>query len=276
MQMAESTPPDQNCSAAAPGNFDAFHIYHDYDLDPSLREEPITYYKRQTFLDMVQQQAQEKDTKIVLAVTILIAIAAAVAPLPAFGLEGSYSFLGTVFQGFSGMLGLLAVALVYRLEHMKAFQKEALDELKQFLVGRGIAAQSYSALELWKKATDDLAKEAKKKKAKVHPGFIEYLNVRINYCTRLQFEVSHLQSQSFATVIPFILLLVSSLVGLALAAVAPAAYVRFGLCLVVSTVWLSILVILRCVNLMRRHFWVRLGKTVGEPGMELPPDTFPV
>jgi hypothetical protein len=91
--------------------FDWIHLYSEYDLDASLRDDPIRYVKRQMFLEMVHKHSQAKDTRIVVLVTIFVAVFPAFSPLPSFDKEGSYYFLSTVFQGFSAMLGLLAVDL---------------------------------------------------------------------------------------------------------------------------------------------------------------------
>jgi hypothetical protein len=267
---------DKTRADADTDSFEWLHIYHDYDVDPSLREEPIKYYKRQMFLNMVQSDLQGKDTKLVIPISLLVVVCPALVPLPPFGPQGSHYFLSTAFQGFSAMLGLLAIALVYRLQQMRESQVHALDELKKFLTSLGLTTHSTGAVELWTEATGQLKRQAEKKKAGVNPGFIKYLQVRINYCTRLEFDDSYLRVHSFSLVIPFILLLACTLAGLAFSAVAPSAYPRFGWCFLVGSVWLSILVLLRGATFMRRHFWVRLETAIGDPGLEqLPPDTFP-
>jgi hypothetical protein len=159
---------------------------------------------------------------------------------------------------------------------MKDVQAEALDELRQFLAGIGLSTRAKRTLEVWARASNLLERLAKEKSAVLNKDFVAYLQVRINYCSRLEFEDGHLRIQCFALVMPFLLLLACSLAGLGFSTLAAAAYQRFGWCFLVGSVWLSILVIVRGVKFTQQHFWIRLDTALGPPDMDkLPPDTYP-
>jgi len=269
-------PPAEHTTNDNAGPFEGFHIYHTFEIDASLRDDPVVFYKREMFLQMFEADMQFKDTRFVLLATAVVTAAPMIVALPPLDTQVFHQFLSTVFQGFCGLLGLLAVALVYYLQQLKEEAETAVSEFRQFLAGSGCSVSTSRPLEMWKEAETTLRAIAKKKRATVDPHFISYLHARTNYCTRLDFAPSTLRLRTFMLLPPSLLLLAFSLAGLALGSLGPGARVRSEWPVLATCVLLSSLVIVRCLRITRQYFWVKLKTARMPEGMEdLPPDTFP-
>lgn len=260
-------------------HFDWLHSYRAYEVDPALCEDPIVFSKRKTFEDMVAQQKQGRDTLMVLLATAILLIGPfpLVSGLPRINMQGLYYFLSTAFQGFSALLGLLGIALVYQLQQGREFLSGEIEDVKRFLSNSRISTESKNPLEMWKSVESYLRSAATRRNKDMSPKFVELVIRRINYCTQLEFDGIKLQSECFSLLPPFLLLLVISILGLAASCFERTTEDHLGWCFVISTIGLSSLIVVRGFMLARRHFWVNLKTIEGPPGTTpvFPPDSYP-
>jgi len=268
--------PNKHSAANETNRFEGFHLYHTFEVDGSLRDDPVVFYKREMFLQMYAADRQSKDTRLVLLATGAVMAAPLFLGLPSLERETFHQFLSAAFQGFCGLLGLLAVAVTYYLQLLKEHADAAVSEFRSYLISVGCSVSTSQPLEMCTEAENELAARAAKKRTTVDQQLLSHLHARTNYCTRLLNAPSSLRLQIFMLLPPSLMLLVFSLAGLALDSLGPSVQFHFEWSVLGACVLLSSIVFLRCFRISRQYFWVKLDSSELPEGMvDLPPDTFP-